>query len=208
MRHALADRIEDNLTTLLSRVEEIIRENRRHVLSLAHALETHKTLTGDDVVAVIECTAGPLVDGRPYANGEFVAQLEDYHAGAASGAPHAQQGRPDPAGAEPQRLGRRQRAARRDRHARSWHLAVGQWRVAVLRKRGVAVPRDVRLGRTPTDGPSPGTRAPRIPLRPPRPPARGPCARRASRAAGGAARTRGRPARRRARRLARTRGMP
>jgi cell division protease FtsH len=83
MRHALADRIEDNLTTLLSRVEEIIRENRKHVLSLAHALETHKTLTGDDVVAVIECTAGPLIDGRPYANGEFLARLEDYHAGAA-----------------------------------------------------------------------------------------------------------------------------
>ena len=84
MRHALADRIEDNLTTLLSRVEEIIRENRRHILSLAHALETHKTLTGDDVVAVIECTPGPLIDGRPYASGEFVAQLEDYHAGAAT----------------------------------------------------------------------------------------------------------------------------
>ena len=84
MRHALADRIEDNLTTLLHKTEEIIRENRPHILSLAHALETHKTLTGDDVIAVIDCTAGPLVDGRPYANPEFVQQLEDYHAGAAT----------------------------------------------------------------------------------------------------------------------------
>ena len=83
MRHALADRIEDNLTTLLQRVEEIIRENRKQILSLAHALETHKTLTGDDVVAVIDRTAGPLVDGRPYASAEFAQQLEDYHAGAA-----------------------------------------------------------------------------------------------------------------------------
>ncbi len=83
MRHALADRIEDNLTTLLQRVEEIIAENRPHILSLAHALETHKTLTGDDVVAIIERTAGPLVDGRPYSNAEFQHQLEDYHAGAA-----------------------------------------------------------------------------------------------------------------------------
>jgi cell division protease FtsH len=83
LRHALADRIEDNLTTLLQRVEEIIRENRKHILSLAHALETHKTLTGDDVVAVIDRTAGPLVDGRPYANAGFLQQLEDYHAGAA-----------------------------------------------------------------------------------------------------------------------------
>jgi ATP-dependent Zn protease len=84
MRHALADRIEDNLTTLLGRVEEIITENRRQILCLAHALETHKTLTGDDVIAVIDHTAGPLVDGRPYGDAGFLDQLEDYHAGAAA----------------------------------------------------------------------------------------------------------------------------
>lgn len=84
LRHALADRIEDNLTSLLRRVEEIIRENRQQVLRLAHALETHKTLTGDDVVAVIDGTPGPLVDGRPYADPAFLQQLEDYHAGAAA----------------------------------------------------------------------------------------------------------------------------
>jgi ATP-dependent Zn protease len=83
LRHALADRIEDNLGGLLHRSEEIIRENRHQVLSLAHALETHKTLTGDDVVAVIDRTEGPLVDGRPYADPEFMRQLEDYHASAA-----------------------------------------------------------------------------------------------------------------------------
>ena len=38
-RHALADRIEDNLTTLLGRVEQIIREDRSNILALAHALE-------------------------------------------------------------------------------------------------------------------------------------------------------------------------
>ncbi len=84
LRHALADRIEDNLTSLLSRVEQIITENRQKVLSLAHALETHKTLTGDDVVAVIDATRGPLVDGRPYADAAFLQQLEDYHASAAA----------------------------------------------------------------------------------------------------------------------------
>jgi cell division protease FtsH len=84
MRHALADRIEDNLSGLLTRSEEIIRENRQQVLSLAHALETHKTLTGDDVIAVIDRTEGPLVDGRPYADPEFTRQLEDYHVGAAA----------------------------------------------------------------------------------------------------------------------------
>ena len=83
MRRALADRIEDNLNVLLGRVEEIITEDRGRVLCLAHALETHKTLTGDDVVAVIEARQGPLVDGRPYADPGLVQRLEEYHRRAA-----------------------------------------------------------------------------------------------------------------------------
>ena len=82
-RHALADRIEDKLTMLLDRTEQILRENRNDVLALAHALETHKTLSGEDVVAVLEHTRGPLVDGRPYADESFVAELGDYHLAAA-----------------------------------------------------------------------------------------------------------------------------
>ena len=82
-RRALADRIEDNLKTLLDRTEQILRENRNHVLSLAHALETHKTLSGDDVMAVVEHQVGPLVDGTPYADESFLAELNDYHLAAA-----------------------------------------------------------------------------------------------------------------------------
>jgi len=78
-RHALADRIEDNLKTLLDRTEEIIKENRNDVLALAHALESHKTLSGEDVVAVLEHTRGPLVDGTPYGDESFMAKLSDYH---------------------------------------------------------------------------------------------------------------------------------
>jgi len=78
-RHALADRIEDNLGTLLTQVEGILRENERHVLALAHALETHKTLSGEDVTAVFDGGRGPLVDGAPYADDEFIARLRDYH---------------------------------------------------------------------------------------------------------------------------------
>ena len=69
LRAALADRIEDQLAELLTKAEEILRENRLGVLALAHALETHKTLTGEDVEAVLEqrtasastarCTATP-----------------------------------------------------------------------------------------------------------------------------------------------------
>jgi cell division protease FtsH len=79
VRRALADRIEDSLNGLLDQVQEIIAQNRDHVLSLAHALETHKTLSGDDVVAVIERQPGPFVDGRPYGDPVLIRQLEDYH---------------------------------------------------------------------------------------------------------------------------------
>jgi ATP-dependent Zn protease len=84
LRRALADRIEDSLTTLLRRVEGLLRDDRAKVLSLAHALETHKTLSGEDIVAVMEHTRGPLVDGRPYSDLEFLDRLEEYHQAAAS----------------------------------------------------------------------------------------------------------------------------
>jgi cell division protease FtsH len=75
----LADRVEDNLSVLLDRAETILRENERHVLALAHALESHKTLSGEDVTAVLEGGRGPLVDGTPYVDDEFIARLREYH---------------------------------------------------------------------------------------------------------------------------------
>ena len=75
----LADRIEDNLGVLLDKAEDILRVNERHVLALAHALETHKTLSGEDVSAVLEAGRGPLVDGTPYADDEFIVKLREYH---------------------------------------------------------------------------------------------------------------------------------
>ena len=78
----LADRIEDNLSALLDKAELILRENERHVLALAHALETNKTLSGEDVTAVFEGTRGPLVDGTPYGDDDFIARLREYHVAA------------------------------------------------------------------------------------------------------------------------------
>ena len=46
---------------------------------MTHALETHKTLSGKDVRAVIEGTTGPLVDGRGYVEADIIADLEAYH---------------------------------------------------------------------------------------------------------------------------------
>jgi ATP-dependent Zn protease len=75
----LGDRVEKNLQRLMRHVEDMLRVERTNIFCLAHALETHKTLSGDDVVAVIERTQGPLADGTAYADPAFVARIERYH---------------------------------------------------------------------------------------------------------------------------------
>jgi len=79
----LGERIEYNLVRLLDKTAELLRQHRREVLCLAHALETHKTLNGDDVVAVFERRRGPIIDGTIYDSDEFYQELEEYHAEAA-----------------------------------------------------------------------------------------------------------------------------
>jgi cell division protease FtsH len=79
LRRALSDRIEDNLNQLLEKAEQLLKINRREVLALAHALETHKTLPGEDVAAVIEGLFGTIADGRPYLDDKFMKEIEDYH---------------------------------------------------------------------------------------------------------------------------------
>jgi len=79
LRMALGDRIENNLGTLLARAEEILKENKFKVIALAHALETHKTISGDDVIAVMNSEKGPLVDGRPYSNQGNLDAIWEYH---------------------------------------------------------------------------------------------------------------------------------
>ncbi len=83
LRQALGDRIEDNLRTLLGEAERILAKNRNKVLALAHALEIHKTISGDDVTAVMTGSRGPLVDGTPYLSKRNLAQIEKYHQAAA-----------------------------------------------------------------------------------------------------------------------------
>jgi ATP-dependent Zn protease len=77
---SLGARIEAKLEELLRRTEELLAANRREVLAVAHALETHKTVTGDDIEAIIEGRQGPLIDGRPYLDPAFLEAAEAYHA--------------------------------------------------------------------------------------------------------------------------------
>jgi cell division protease FtsH len=94
----LGQRIESDLARLFAKAEEMLAENRAQVLALAHALERHKTLSGDDVVAVLESRLGPIVDGRIYDDPGFAAELETYHEAAVEAhRRHASIGAPMPA---------------------------------------------------------------------------------------------------------------
>ncbi len=92
-RRMLADRIEDNLTRLLEGAVEALRENERYVLAVAHALETYKTVSGEDITAIFEGGRGPLVDGAVYQNDAFIERLREYHQAAKRA--HKEHSRPD-----------------------------------------------------------------------------------------------------------------
>ncbi|HEX8100026.1 MAG TPA: AAA family ATPase [Actinomycetota bacterium] len=79
LESSLGYRIEGKLGELLNRTEELVRENRHEILAVAHALETSKTVTGEDVEAIIEGRPGPLIDGRVYRTPEFAESAEAYH---------------------------------------------------------------------------------------------------------------------------------
>jgi hypothetical protein len=76
-------RVEEKLQELYRRAETLLQRNRAQVLAVAHALEAHKTVSGDDIRAVIEGAPGPQVDGSVYYTREAIAELERYHDAAA-----------------------------------------------------------------------------------------------------------------------------
>jgi ATP-dependent Zn protease len=71
--------IEERVSILSLRVEKMLIENRVKVLSVAHALEEFKTITGTDIEAIMNGTMGILVDGTVYAAKSVSESLEDYH---------------------------------------------------------------------------------------------------------------------------------
>jgi ATP-dependent Zn protease len=77
----LGHRIEQKLADLLTRTQEAIARDEAMILAVAHALETHKTVTGEDIEAIIEGREGLLIDGRPYHDPDFVEAAREYHRG-------------------------------------------------------------------------------------------------------------------------------
>jgi ATP-dependent Zn protease len=80
LKAGLGGRIEEKLQDLFERTAQLVHDNRVQVFAVTHALETHKTLTGEDIEAVIEAREGPLIDGRVYGVPEFEGIAEAYHA--------------------------------------------------------------------------------------------------------------------------------
>jgi ATP-dependent Zn protease len=74
-----AERVEKRLNEIYESTKLLLENEKDSVLSVAHALEVHKTLTGLDVEAVILKKNGVLIDGSIYANAEFMKLLYQYH---------------------------------------------------------------------------------------------------------------------------------
>ncbi len=72
-------KVEDRLTDLLARTHDLIEQSKLDVYAVAHALESHKTLSGEDVEAVIEGKWSRGIDGRVYKVERFVEVFDDYH---------------------------------------------------------------------------------------------------------------------------------
>jgi cell division protease FtsH len=86
---------ETKLKELLEQVRVLLADNLRFVFAVAHALETHKTITGEDVEAIFRGTPGPEVDGWMYHTDDFLISYEAYHLSLLDA--HRRQLRTDPA---------------------------------------------------------------------------------------------------------------
>jgi ATP-dependent Zn protease len=78
-RASIGNRIEMRLGSILDEATRVLHEHRHMVLAVAHALETHKTISGDDVAAIFEGRQGPKVNGRDYHHPSFLEVADRYH---------------------------------------------------------------------------------------------------------------------------------
>jgi ATP-dependent Zn protease len=79
LKGSLGSRIEGHLARLLDKTQQLLEANRLEILAVAHALERFKTITGEDVTAIIDGRPGPFIDGRRYHTDDFREVAEEYH---------------------------------------------------------------------------------------------------------------------------------
>lgn len=75
----IGERVETRLRELYEVTGVFLKQNRIEILSLAHALEAHGTLSGADIEAVIDSRQGPSIDGTVYSRRDVQQSLEAYH---------------------------------------------------------------------------------------------------------------------------------
>lgn len=70
--------VEAKLQDLLDQVHSLLDQNRWFVCAIAHALESHLTITGEDIDAIYRGIRGPTVDGAVYRTDWFLREYGSY----------------------------------------------------------------------------------------------------------------------------------
>ncbi len=78
-RTVFNEAVETRLQELYCRAQQLISDNELMVMAVAHALELHHTISGEDVDAIFEGVKGPLADGAWYHTDEFRISYRRYH---------------------------------------------------------------------------------------------------------------------------------
>ena len=74
------DQIESKLQELYQRTVDLVVSHELQIMGVAHALEEHHTINGEDIDAIFSGGKGPLVDGAWYHTEEFEFLYRRYHA--------------------------------------------------------------------------------------------------------------------------------
>jgi cell division protease FtsH len=75
-------RVEAKLQELFDRTHKLMYDNRWFLAAIAHALQAHKTITGEDIDAIYKGGRGPTLDGAVYRSEAFLQQYGAYLASA------------------------------------------------------------------------------------------------------------------------------
>jgi hypothetical protein len=81
-RNEFDQRVEQKLQELYQRTFELIDGNRWFLAAIAHALQQHHTITGEDIDAIYRGAQGPTLDGAVYRSEGFLEQYGSYLAAA------------------------------------------------------------------------------------------------------------------------------
>ena len=70
--------VEAKLRELYERTHALMSDNRWFLCAIAHALQTHRTITGEDIDAIYNGTHGPTLDGSVYRTDAFNERFGAY----------------------------------------------------------------------------------------------------------------------------------